>query len=50
LKAFNHHFESLNFYMINKIRELADPKGLLGSVDRAVLLLREDKQALFSQA
>ncbi len=34
----------------HKIRELADPKGLLGSVDRAVLLLREDKQALFSQA
>lgn len=34
----------------HNIRELADPKGLLGSVDRAVLLLREDKQALFSQA
>lgn len=34
----------------HKIRELADPQGLLGSVDRAVLLLRDDKQALFSQA
>ena len=31
------------------IRELQEPKGLLGSVDRAVLLLREDKQSLFSK-
>lgn len=34
----------------HSIRELKDPQGLLGSVDRAVLLLREDKQALFNQA
>jgi glycine betaine/proline transport system substrate-binding protein len=31
-----------------KIRELKDPKGLLGTVDRAVLLLREDRRSLFS--
>ncbi|MDN2483455.1 glycine betaine ABC transporter substrate-binding protein [Vibrio agarivorans] len=30
------------------IRELKDPKGLLGIVDRAVLLLREDKKKLFT--
>ena len=30
------------------IRELKDPKGLLGTVDRAVLLLREDRKPLFS--
>ncbi|PXY02322.1 glycine/betaine ABC transporter [Marinifilum breve] len=30
------------------IRELKDPKGLLGSVDKAVLLLREDRKHLFS--
>lgn len=32
-----------------KIRELKEPKGLLGIVDKAVLLLREDKKQLFSQ-
>ncbi|WP_249295593.1 glycine betaine ABC transporter substrate-binding protein, partial [Pseudoalteromonas piscicida] len=32
------------------IRALKEPKGLLGVVDRAVLLLREDKQVLFNQA
>ncbi|OMH36216.1 glycine betaine ABC transporter substrate-binding protein [Motiliproteus sp. MSK22-1] len=32
------------------IREIKEPKGLLGTVDRAVLLLREDKKTLFSQA
>ncbi|WP_222617392.1 glycine betaine ABC transporter substrate-binding protein [Flavobacterium muglaense] len=32
-----------------KIRELKEPKGLLGVVDKAVLLLREDKKQLFSQ-
>ncbi|MGL6258982.1 glycine betaine ABC transporter substrate-binding protein [Vibrio sp. WXL210] len=31
-----------------KIRELEDPKGLLGIVDRAVLLLRDDKKSLFN--
>jgi glycine betaine/proline transport system substrate-binding protein len=31
------------------IRELNDPKGLLGTVDRAVLLLREDRKSLFSE-
>ncbi|MGL6313597.1 glycine betaine ABC transporter substrate-binding protein [Vibrio sp. WXL103] len=31
-----------------KIRELEEPKGLLGIVDRAVLLLREDKKSLFT--
>ncbi|NOU60154.1 glycine betaine ABC transporter substrate-binding protein [Marinifilum caeruleilacunae] len=31
------------------IRELKDPKGLLGPVDRAVLLLREDRKHLFSE-
>ncbi|GGZ82116.1 glycine betaine ABC transporter substrate-binding protein [Paraglaciecola chathamensis] len=30
------------------IRELVEPKGLLGIVDRAVLLIRDDKKALFS--
>lgn len=32
------------------IREIKEPKGLLGIVDRAVLLLREDRAQLFSQA
>lgn len=32
------------------IREIKEPKGLLGIVDRAVLLLREDKKALFTDA
>ena len=31
------------------IRELGDPKGLLGTVDEAVLLLRQDKEPLFTQ-
>lgn len=31
------------------IRELNDPKGLLGTIDRAVLLLREDRKPLFSK-
>lgn len=31
-----------------KIREIKDPKGLLGIVDRAVLLLREDKKSMFT--
>lgn len=31
-----------------KIRELTDPKGLLGGVDKAVLLLREDRKAKFT--
>lgn len=31
------------------IRELKDPKGLLGVVDRAVLLLRKDRESKFSQ-
>lgn len=31
------------------IRELRDPKKLLGTVDRAVLLLREDRKSLFSE-
>jgi glycine betaine/proline transport system substrate-binding protein len=30
------------------IREIKEPKGLLGIVDRAVLLLREDKKSLFT--
>ncbi len=30
------------------IREIKDPKGLLGIVDRAVLLLREDKKSQFT--
>ncbi|MDG3088565.1 glycine betaine ABC transporter substrate-binding protein [Vibrio hannami] len=30
------------------IREIKEPKGLLGIVDRAVLLLREDKKDLFT--
>lgn len=33
-----------------RIRELKDPKGLLGSVDRAVLLAREDRLALLTTA
>lgn len=33
-----------------KIRELIEPKGLLGIVDRAVLLLREDRSKQFSEA
>ncbi len=32
------------------IRELKEPKGLLGSVDRAVLLLRQDRSIAFTQA
>ncbi|WP_298366765.1 glycine betaine ABC transporter substrate-binding protein [uncultured Lutibacter sp.] len=32
----------------HKIRELKDPKGLLGVVDEAVLLIRDDKKDLFS--
>ena len=32
------------------IRELKEPKGLLGIVDKAVLLLREDKKDLFTDA
>ncbi|WDQ16778.1 glycine betaine ABC transporter substrate-binding protein [Rhodopirellula sp. P2] len=31
------------------IRELVEPKGLLGTVDKAVLLLRQDKQSMFSK-
>lgn len=31
------------------IRELKEPKGLLGVVDRAVLLLRDDRKNLFTQ-
>lgn len=31
------------------IRELKDPKGLLGSVDKAVFLLREDRRSMFSE-
>lgn len=30
------------------IREIKEPKGLLGVVDRAVLLMREDKKSLFT--
>ena len=33
-----------------RIRELHDPKGLMGGVDRAVLLGREDRLQAFSQA
>ncbi|PZW77413.1 glycine betaine/proline transport system substrate-binding protein [Pseudomonas sp. 2848] len=33
-----------------RIRELKDPKGLLGSVDRAVLLARDDRLSGFSAA
>lgn len=33
-----------------RIRNLKDPKGLLGSVDRAVLLVREDRLALLTAA
>lgn len=32
------------------IREISDPKGLLGIVDRAVLLLREDRKSWFTEA
>lgn len=32
-----------------KIREIREPKGLLGVVDRAVLLLRGDKKHLFTE-
>ncbi len=31
------------------IRELTEPKGLLGTIDRAVLLLRQDKASLFTK-
>jgi len=31
------------------IREIAEPKGLLGIVDRAVLLLRQDRASLFTE-
>jgi glycine betaine/proline transport system substrate-binding protein len=31
------------------IRELKEPRGLLGSVDKAILLLREDRKNLFSE-
>jgi len=31
------------------IREIAEPKGLLGIVDRAVLLLRQDRSSYFTQ-
>ncbi|CAM4398071.1 MULTISPECIES: glycine betaine ABC transporter substrate-binding protein [Zobellia] len=31
------------------IRELKEPKGLLGSVDKAVLLLRKDKENMFNK-
>lgn len=31
------------------IRELKEPKGLLGVVDKAVLLLREDKKPMFTE-
>lgn len=33
-----------------RIRELKDPRGLLGNVDRAVLLAREDRLALLTRA
>ncbi|AQS36902.1 ABC-type proline/glycine betaine transport system, periplasmic component [Shewanella psychrophila] len=33
-----------------QIREISEPKGLLGIVDRAVLLLRQDRVSLFTQA
>lgn len=32
------------------IREIAEPKGLLGIVDRAVLLLRQDRASLFNES
>lgn len=32
------------------IREIKEPKGLLGIVDKAVLLLREDKKEIFTKA
>ena len=31
------------------IREIREPEGLIGIVDRAVLLLREDKKSLFTE-
>lgn len=34
----------------HRIRDLKDPKGLLGSVDRAVLLARSDRLGPFSEA
>lgn len=34
----------------HQIRELVEPKGLLGGVDKAVLLLRDDKKSLFTSA
>ncbi|WP_218419841.1 glycine betaine ABC transporter substrate-binding protein [Alteromonas lipotrueae] len=34
----------------HKIREIKDPKGLLGVVDRAVLLIRDDKKQLLTKA
>ncbi len=34
----------------HQIRELLEPKGLLGGMDKAVLLLRDDKKALFTSA
>ena len=30
------------------IRELKDPKGLLGTADKAVMLLRKDRSSLFT--
>ncbi|WP_229380940.1 glycine betaine ABC transporter substrate-binding protein [Shewanella psychropiezotolerans] len=33
-----------------QIREISEPKGLLGILDRAVLLLRQDRASLFTQA
>ncbi|QDV66276.1 glycine betaine ABC transporter substrate-binding protein [Crateriforma conspicua] len=33
----------------HKIRELREPKGLLGVVDKAVLLLRDDQSTLFTE-
>ncbi|KJG61971.1 glycine/betaine ABC transporter [Photobacterium kishitanii] len=32
-----------------KIRALSEPKGLLGSIDKAVLLLRQDRKNLFTK-
>lgn len=34
----------------HKIREIREPKGLLDVVDRAVLLIRDDKKQLFTKA
>lgn len=39
----------LSFHHRYAIREIRDPKGLLGIVDRAVLLLPEDKKAMFDR-